>query len=81
MRALRARKKPEVSSGLFGVRATGIEPVSHAWEARVLPLNDARVAVARSIMCGGGGVKSKLQKSEKMTERWRFRVEIMDGKL
>ena len=26
-----------------GLRATGIEPVSHAWEARVLPLNDARV--------------------------------------
>ena len=25
------------------VRATGIEPVSHAWEARVLPLNDARL--------------------------------------
>ena len=24
------------------LRATGIEPVSHAWEARVLPLNDAR---------------------------------------
>lgn len=27
---------------LFLIRATGIEPVSHAWEARVLPLNDAR---------------------------------------
>ena len=25
------------------VRATGIEPVSHALEARVLPLNDARL--------------------------------------
>lgn len=28
------------------IRATGIEPVSHAWEARVLPLNDARVPCA-----------------------------------
>ena len=50
MRALRARKKPEVSSGLFGVRATGIEPVSHAWEARVLPLNDARMLCGRILV-------------------------------
>lgn len=28
------------------IRATGIEPVSHAWEARVLPLNDARLCKA-----------------------------------
>ena len=30
-----------------GLRATGIEPVSHAWEARVLPLNDARMWCAQ----------------------------------
>ena len=40
-------------SGCFGfIRATGIEPVSHAWEARVLPLNDARVSVSGAILYG-----------------------------
>lgn len=34
--------KPAAPYSALCVRATGIEPVSHAWEARVLPLNDAR---------------------------------------
>lgn len=32
------------------VRAAGIEPASQAWEARVLPLNDARMEGARQLM-------------------------------
>ena len=36
-------ESPEVEPRAFLIRATGIEPVSHAWEARVLPLNDARL--------------------------------------
>lgn len=28
---------------ISGLRVTGIEPVFHAWEARVLPLNHTRV--------------------------------------
>ena len=31
------------------VRAMGIEPMSQAWEARILPLNYARVAVAQMV--------------------------------
>ena len=31
------------------VRAMGIEPTSQAWEARVLPLNDARTICAAFI--------------------------------
>ena len=33
-------------------RATGIEPAFRAWEARVLPLNYARVALSHYRLCG-----------------------------
>ncbi len=39
---LHRRYKKSDRKATFYIRATGIEPVSHAWEARVLPLNDAR---------------------------------------
>ena len=32
------------------VRVMGIEPTSHAWEARVLPLNDTRVKAEATLV-------------------------------
>lgn len=45
--------------GSGGIRATGIEPVSHAWEARVLPLNDARMWCAEILQRTFYSVKQK----------------------
>lgn len=55
------------------VRATGIEPVSHAWEARVLPLNDAR-RCGRILMEKERRVKLKVKKLEKDDKKIRLRL-------
>ncbi len=57
------------------VRAMGIEPTSQAWEARVLPLNDARIRGERILWNGFCFVKkivavtSKNKKIEKCAEK------------
>ena len=48
-----------------GLRATGIEPVSHAWEARVLPLNDARFTEGEDTVMKGV-CQVKMCKKQKM---------------
>lgn len=40
------------------VRAMGIEPTSQAWEARVLPLNDARINADRYLAIDSNIVKT-----------------------
>lgn len=47
------------------VRAMGIEPTSHAWEAHVLPLNDARKEISANIYHEFTPVKEN--KSKKQT--------------
>ena len=49
----------------FVIRATGIEPVSHAWEARVLPLNDARFTEGENTVMMGV-CQEKMCKKQKM---------------
>lgn len=44
------------------VRAMGIEPTSQAWEARVLPLNDARIIRGTCLPGEAGDVKAAEQR-------------------
>ena len=65
------QKAPDYGFGnlRLGIRATGIEPVSHAWEARVLPLNDARMWCAQILAPECESVKQK-EKNIKMYHIW-----------
>lgn len=63
---LKRQRRPGVSAVLYIIRATGIEPVSHAWEARVLPLNDARIRKRADSSAGCSGSQDEKNKFEKI---------------
>lgn len=48
MRSSNAAKRKADHNGRLMERATGIEPASEAWEASILPMNYARMVVAKS---------------------------------
>lgn len=48
MRSSNAAKRKADHNGRLMERATGVEPASEAWEASILPMNYARMVVAKS---------------------------------